>query len=477
VSTSIGSVGAGRPAERDLARSLPAITLRQALFLAYIGAAMALFVFLVPPFQKSDELNHFWRAVSLTNLDLVCHSDSEGNRFYPMKRKYGEVDGTFHVWEVALNYRSKWNNSWPATDFSDPRFDQEMRIDRPCDFTPLGYPPATAGVLAGKPFADPRVSLYLGRLGGALFFLACLIWALQVVPDRYRLLVYLYAALPSVLHQVTTISYDQVHLSLLLPVFAYWARFLVNEQPVPRRDLLIFCGLLVWSVNVRLGAFMPMVLLFFALRPEWIAAARRRYVQITAGFVAAAVGLMGLLTLIYIPRGESEDGERVYSSTKQLQFVLEDPTRLFNAIYNTLRLEGAVMVHQLVAGFGWQDYGFDFFTQYLWLFIIACVMVFTVLTDSLRMKPLQLLALWGSVLGTTVTLFIAAYFFWSHVGAPSIWGVQGRYFLVLLPLLIVAVAQLSAALGRERMVNFLLVAAAIIVLRNIYRAIDLRYFG
>jgi uncharacterized membrane protein len=103
--------------------------------------------------------------------------------------------------------------------------------------------------------------------------------------------------------------------------------------------------------------------------------------------------------------------------------------------------------------------------------------VYVVLTEKMRLEPLQLLALGGATFGTALALFVAAYFFWSHVGAETIWGVQGRYFLVLLPFAVVGVAQMSVTLGRERLVNILLVLAAIIVLRNIYRAIDLRYFG
>jgi uncharacterized membrane protein len=71
----------------------------------------------------------------------------------------------------------------------------------------------------------------------------------------------------------------------------------------------------------------------------------------------------------------------------------------------------------------------------------------------------------------------AAYTAWTPVGADYIWGLQGRYFIVLLPLAMVAGAQVWTILGRERVFRILLVAGVLIVIRNIYRAIDLRYFG
>jgi uncharacterized membrane protein len=39
-------------------------------------------------------------------------------------------------------------------------------------------------------------------------------------------------------------------------------------------------------------------------------------------------------------------------------------------------------------------------------------------------------------------VFIAAYIDWTDVGSPEIWGVQGRYFLILMPFLILAIPRL-----------------------------------
>ncbi|HLF78278.1 MAG TPA: DUF2142 domain-containing protein, partial [Dehalococcoidia bacterium] len=136
-----------------------------------------------------------------------------------------------------------------------------------------------------------------------------------------------------------------------------------------------------------------------------------------------------------------------------------------------------LLLGQGVAGFGWQDYGLDYFTYYIFLFAAFGVLIRTVLQPPLKLNMLQLLALAGSVVGTTLALFLAAYLFWNPVGSGVVDGLQGRYFVVLLPVFIIAVAQVTAAVGRERLIQGLLVAAALIVLRNIYRAVDLRYFG
>ncbi|HLF77019.1 MAG TPA: DUF2142 domain-containing protein, partial [Dehalococcoidia bacterium] len=373
-----------RPFRRRIWR-LPRISFGPTLFFAYIGVALAIFAFYVPPFQKSDELAHFYRAVSLTNLDLVCKTDADGNRYYPMKQKYAAVESVFHVWDVALQYNKKFDNSWLNARFTDPSYQQEVRVDHPCDFSPLGYAPSSAGVLLGKPFESPLASLYLGRLAGALFFLGGVIVALKVTPERYRPLVYLYAALPSVLHQVTTISYDAVHLSLLPPVFAYFTRFLAGERPIKRWDLAVFLALTAWLVNVRLVAFMPLILLFFVIEPSRISELRSRYLTIAGAFVGSAVALMLALSLLYYPQDTAFTDVGTYDSFDQLEYLLKGPWRFPAVVYDTLRLKLELLLGQGVAGFGWQDYGLDYFTYYIFLFAAFGVLIRTVLQPPLKL--------------------------------------------------------------------------------------------
>src|SRR2546421_206066 len=73
-----------------------AVSFVEALFFAYLGLALLLLTFFVPPFQKADEPAHFYRAVSLTNLELTCrHGD--GDYFWTMKRKYADLPGVLHT--------------------------------------------------------------------------------------------------------------------------------------------------------------------------------------------------------------------------------------------------------------------------------------------------------------------------------------------------------------------------------------------
>ena len=83
--------------ETKVQRLLRTLDFRQVLFFAYVGIALVVFTFLPPPFQKPDEPSHFYRAVSLINLDQVCSSNDEGVYGFQMKRKYTDLPDALHV--------------------------------------------------------------------------------------------------------------------------------------------------------------------------------------------------------------------------------------------------------------------------------------------------------------------------------------------------------------------------------------------
>jgi len=130
-----------------------------------------------------------------------------------------------------------------------------------------------------------------------------------------------------VLHQVSSVSYDAVHLALLPPVFAYFMRFVIAEKPIKRSELAVFLVLLVWIVNVRLVAFTPLLLLFFVIKPALVEQNRRRYLAIAAGLLAAALLLTLVLSLTYYPRDTAITDTATYDSWKQLSYVLRGPWR------------------------------------------------------------------------------------------------------------------------------------------------------
>lgn len=455
---------------------LPRLGFYQAVFWAYIIAALVIFTFLVPPFQKSDEPAHFHRAVSLTNLDFVCHKDEKGQYYFLMKRKYADLPDVLHTWDVAFKYEVKFDKKWLQQDFSDPAYDQPAPIYRFCSLPAPGYLPSSLGVLLGKPFENPLYSFYGGRIAGGLFFVLSILIAVKVTPERYKLIVYGYAALPIVLHQVTAVSYDAVHLSLFPLVFAYLAKFVV-EGAVKPNQLLIFMGLLLWIINVRLLAYFPFVLIFFVVRPSQISPQLSRYVGIASSFLGLTLATTTFFGATYLPRSEDSAPPGFgIDAHKQVQLVIDHPWHFVEACYKTLQTQGDLLLREMIGVYGWIDYGFSFMPYYATVFLGGLLIYYTVQKDLLVLKPVQILILFATLGLTAGSLFFSLYVVWSPVGADAVSGLQGRYFIGLVPFALLGVSQVAGSMGPRTFVKLAAVALALVFLYNIFRGVDLRYY-
>jgi hypothetical protein len=470
---------------------LKSSTLLSIAFFTYVAAALIMFTFLVPPFQKPDEQTHFQSAVSITNLDLICGKDSEGEFFYPLKRKYADLPELMHIWDVwdlGADYRRRFEVDWLRMDFSDPMYDEEVRIYGPCN-KPLigdlsnahgpfaGYLPNAAGILVGKPFESPLVSFYLGRIFGGLFFILAIAISLRLTPQRFTPAVYLYAAIPTVLHQVTAISYDAVQLSLFPVIFATLTNLVDGGRQISRWQLLGFMALLIWMISTRIISYFPLVLLIFALKPSQIASSFSRYAAITSAFIGVAALLTVVYSLVYLPRvGYQLEEDTGINAVEQAKLILDQPGRFLSASYETLFARGDWLVRQGIATFGWGDTGLPQVFYYVIVFIAAFVFYQIIQRDSPMLTYPQIASLIGALLLVGGVLFLSLYLVATPVGSGVIDGLQGRYFIGLLPFAAFGLSQLAVRMGKRVFAGVLMGGMVAVFFYNTFGTIYARFY-
>ena len=462
----------------DLFPSLGGARLYRALFWSYITCALLAFAFLMPPFQKNDEPSHYYRAVSLANGDLFCTKDAAGNYYTVIERRYDELPDAVDAFSIASGRTRGFSFSTLGDDFSDPKWREPVRAYEICNLAPPGYLPNVLGVLAGKPFQSPIYGFYLGRAFGALFFAACFLLALRIVPARHAVLLYFYAALPMVLHQVTSFSYDAVQLSLFPLLFAYLSRFLTEDGVIRRRDLAAFMGLLLWTVLIKSFAFYGLLLLYFVIPRHKVAPGLRQYLGVTAGFGVLTALTVGLFETVYLERsGLIGPQEGAVDPGEQLRFALEHPLHFVEATYRTLQAHGEALIRQAAGVFGWVGFEVNAFVIYLVVVAAGLLCYYLAEHDRVVLPLRQLGALWAAMLVTTGSLFFAMYAVWSPVGADTISGLQGRYFIGLTPFAMLAVSQTAAMAGTGRAWKLLTAGAAVFILISSIVAIQHRYYS
>jgi uncharacterized membrane protein len=448
------------------------------LFAAYLGILLAVFTFLVPPFQKNDEPSHYYRTVSLAKLDLLCSKDAEGRYFTTMERRYADLPrvlGAEALWQSA---DARFPPAVLGKDFSDPAFREPVRVYDICNLGLFGYVPNALGLLAGLPFESPVAGFYLGRVAGGIFFLGCLVLALRVAPPRYRLAIVFYAALPMVLHQVSSFSYDAVQLSLFPLIFAFLTRFLTREERLPRRELVLFLALLWLAVGVKSFAYYGLFLLYFVIPAARVARGAFGYIGTTAALAALVIPSIVAVEVLYLSRSGLIDplGDGPIRPRQQVELTLSDPMTFAAASLKTAQLEGEELVRQGVGVFGWAAFEVNIFVVYLAVLVAGLLCYGLARGERPLIRPLQLAVLWAALMVVTASVLFALYVVWSPVGAPSVSGLQGRYFVGLVPFGILAACQTVAGIGGRAAARLLAFGLAALALASMLAAVLGRYY-
>ncbi len=218
-----------------------------------------IFTFLVPPFQKPDEDAHFYRSVALSRGQFYCWVNNKNEKVVSIPRKFYELPQLFHTEEMKFNSDRKFTlNMSDLNKIQSMDSSEMLEVKVPtCNVSYfIGYIPNTIGFLLAAPFDNLLVKFYFGRVAGFLFFILAFWYSLKIIPKPFHLILYLYGALPMVLHQVTSYSYDVVLLSMVPLVFSFLVKAYAEKTTSIRNfwfyHLSIFLLLLAKPISVPL---------------------------------------------------------------------------------------------------------------------------------------------------------------------------------------------------------------------------------
>lgn len=437
-----------RALEERLRGSKPAIAAREvspraaeSVFLVNGIVFGLLFAFLTPVNQSPDEARNFRRAWDV----------SEGN---PMPRLTADKQQVVAQLPASLGrldwiYAGLYLNPDVTVSLAEVRESAAIKVEpevrREFDLTdtvylsPLPYLGSAAGILVGRALDLPLIGVfYAGRVGNLLLGLL-LGWLILRTARHWHWGLAVLLLTPMSLFLMASNSHDSVTLALGLLVFTAILRLRAAEDnsldwwrawPL----MLLFPALVFSKINYILLS--PLVLLVPAARFKSLPQAAAAFVA-TAGISLIAV----ILWAAYYADKPSSDWDRGHVDRElQKNIVLQYPAYYAQVVVNSVRFQGHQWFEQMVGVFGWLDTYPPRAVILLWLLAIAWAMRLDV---SRWQCPLRwwersgtLLILAASFLGIISIFFLT----WTEEYSLLIQGAQGRYFLMLVPWLLVAVA-------------------------------------
>jgi uncharacterized membrane protein len=434
------------------------------LLLAAICIATLFFAIVTSPFQAPDENQHYMKALSLAQGKLLTQQrgDAIGADLPRAALDIHAVDFPTDVPPDLRRFESEQlvqsaaaDGQRPGTAFAD--------FPNVASYAPSLYAPGAMGLMLGRGLDLPWIeTLYIGRLVNALAGIALLIGALCLLPfGRNAMLAT--ALLPTFAYQTGSLSPDAVinGFGFLGLALALRTGFM-NATPVRSAGLLITGPLLALCK----GVYLPLM----AAGLRWQQHRRDLRPGLILGAMAlgaiAFVGWMhysgGSQALYHIQSRRTGETMMTAPLRDQLAIILADPIGYARILASSVIERAPVYALQIVGRFGWNAILLP-----LLAYPLALLMLGAGVASGSGARFGMGQRLWWLAVAAGVALLIetAMYLTGTPLGADYVQGTQGRYFLPVLPLVLMALSPDQGWRGAGRLfviaaIPLLLIAAA-----------------
>jgi hypothetical protein len=445
---------------RRLARGLDWLSAKWVLvglFLLLGGGAAVRMSLLTPPGQVPDEPAHLARAAGLLHGAVLAgrrfanESDSPGPVWMStVKENPGlaevGVDGLhrgpdpFHV-----DFKNPAQMMWLT--YSQPLV--AVQIDNTAQYFPAAYLPATAGLAVGLALHLPPVHVFrMARFAMLLAYFALGAAAIWIAPGGESVFIAV-LLLPISLFLAGSVSEDGV----LIALACFSAAALARD---PRKHAVSRVAGLA-ALLVILGAKLPYLpLAGLALLPIGAAGLRARVRHVA--WIAAPVVVWAVLVAAFVAEpfvrpayhpGPLFGGDRgvLFESTSvaaNLHVLLARPALFLTLPAALVAATWVELGREMVGVLGLLQLQFPDAFYIKWWWALAFSALGVVFPARRRIAaaptgPVNLLYVCGIIGLTCWMIIISMYLSWTEIGMASIAGIQGRYFVLLLPFLALAI--------------------------------------
>lgn len=393
-------------------------------FLFYAIVFGLLFAVTIPPFEYADERYHAYKAWQV----------SQGRFFYDQLTGYIPKE----LIEVGISFESRTQanvkiNYREIVDLlrngkqADPH-DVENARSNAFVYHPLLYAFSASSMRIAEELGLPMLwGMYFGRVANLAIWICIVGFGIAILPQLGKEVAFL-ALLPMSLAQGASLSADAVN-----NAFAFFQYCLVFSLLL--RDKLSYKYLFLLSIDTILLASCKLVL--YALPFSLVFYCRKQFPSVLT-FWGYFLGTTILAVLCFLP---SLDNPLPITPT-----LIDPPTfgSVFDPIYKpvimlvmTVKTYFAGWIKSYYAAFGWSNTPLPMPFYFLYLLATMLMFAFMCVTTKKTMWEIRLSALLIFGLMASATIF-ALYFIWPSSESYIISGVQGRYFIPMIPILLIA---------------------------------------
>ncbi|MFX3622873.1 MAG: DUF2142 domain-containing protein [Ectobacillus sp.] len=397
-----------------------------------------LFIFNNPIFEATDEIFHFSKSydISLGNMLSTKQGNQVGvnlpRNIEDMPRP-SQVEITYGMLAGDEVYDKAKSEAWDIYRFSD----ETKFVEQPTTavYTPIPYIPQAIGLFIARVLGlKAFYAIALGRLLNLAAYVALTAVALRLVPRLKSTLAFL-ACFPLFVSLAASFSADSILMGLNYLFISLIMRLLFTQKqesltmkefvlPTFILLLIVLCKFTYWPLSFLLLAFWGRAL--FKTKLQGILA-----FLFVAGLPAVMIAAWNIFIMGFV--GTISANEKV-NPTEQLHFILNRPAEFIKTLFNTFEWGSSAWV--LMANqVGWVTHLLSGIVV-ISLAGLLITAIFDHVKDEWRLRPFDYFVFALTIAGITGLVMVSLYLTWTEVGSNFISGLQGRYFLPVIPIIL-----------------------------------------
>lgn len=393
-----------------------------------------LMVFVNPPLQVPDEPNHLYRIYQLSTGKVVGErqGDYAGGEV-PISLSKFEADYE----DIKFNHANKiffWGSLKEQLRLKLNRNESHfVQFYNTALYSPVPYVPSAIGFVILKPFNPPPIILlYFGRILTLATFLVITFLAIRMIPILKWVLT-LVALMPMVLNQAASLSADAVTISLTLLFLAVVMKNIFAKRTESLGMLVIvILGILL---TLSKQAYGPLVLLSLLIP-------MRNFGGFKSAKMAYSIfNLIAIIVPLFILALWSKVVNHLMlptfdfiQPTEQIRFIFHHPLTAFWTLVNgSITWFNGPYANSTIGLLGWLNIVLPWWVLLGYKFALPLAFLDEKKSEQFSFQTRLFFIILGCVEVLVIALLI--YISWNPVGSAGVDGLQGRYYIPLLPLL------------------------------------------
>lgn len=386
-----------------------------------------IYMFILPPFVVPDEASHF----------VTAYAESSELMGVPTYNEKGEILVTSEELFDKTGKRRDVSKELYSQFFEGVLGEKEYEEELVATRNPLsqehpGYIPSVLGIsLARIMNMNSEQILFMGRFFALSWYVLIMYCAIKIMPIKKEML-FLVGLLPITIQQVVSYNYDSFLLGICFFAIAYILNLIYTDRKIKIYDWIIVIGIVISIASIKF-VYLPILGLALFIPKEKFGNRFRKTIG-SVSIVLVAIFVMFYSRLLDYGKTYIASTQDMTEPTKYtIAYCIDNPVSVLGIFFRTIERQSSKLLSEMMGTFlGYLNISIPQIFAFATLILLLLSIMNKSSEKNSTCKIKWYLALCCIIV--SVCLMVVMFFDWTLFGNSQIEGIQGRYFLPILPL-------------------------------------------